>query len=191
MNNQERHGKIIILVAPSGAGKTTLARRLLVDYPNIKFSISATTRPPRAGEINGKDYYFLSDKEFIRKIENNDLLEWEYYGGNRYGTLRAEVDKLIESGYFPLLDIEVKGALNVQEIYGSEAVSIFIEPPSMEVLQERLHKRGSETDTSLKQRLERAEMEMSHARHFDYAVVNDDLDAAYKKIQALIEPFIN
>lgn len=178
-------------MAPSGAGKTTLAQRLLKDYPDIKFSISATTRPPREGETDGKDYYFLSDEEFDRKIEENQFLEWEHYSGNRYGTLQSEVDKLVKSGYFPLLDIEVKGALNVQEIYGSEAISIFIEPPSLEVLKQRLQRRGSETEASLQKRLDRANMEMAHTRHFDHVVVNDDLDTAYKKIQAIIEPFID
>lgn len=191
MNKTNSRGKVIILVAPSGAGKTTLSRRLLEDYPKIKFSTSATTRAPRQRETDGKDYYFLSEEKFAEKIERNHFLEWEYYSGNRYGTLQSEVDKLVESGYFPLLDIEVKGALNVQEIYGSEAISIFIEPPSMEVLRRRLQKRGSETDITLKKRLERAELEMKHARHFDHIVVNDDLDTAYKEIQAIIEPFIN
>lgn len=163
---------------------------MLNDYPEIKFSTSATTRPPRKGEIEGEDYYFLTEEEFARKIENNAFLEWEYYSGNRYGTLQSEVDKLVESGYFPLLDIEVKGALNVLEIYGSEAVSIFIEPPSMDVLRQRLRKRGSETSATLKKRLERAELEINHARHFDYIVVNDDLDTAYEEIRAIIEPFI-
>lgn len=190
MNKTGRRGKIIVLVAPSGAGKTTLARRLLNDYPEIKFSISATTRVPRKGETEGEDYYFLSEKEFVRRIEKNEFLEWEYYSGNRYGTLQSEVDKLVESGYFPLLDIEVKGALNVLEIYGSEAVSIFIEPPSMDILRQRLQQRGSETKATLKKRLERAKLEMKHARHFDHVVVNDDLDTAYKKIRAIIEPFI-
>lgn len=190
MNKTERRGKIIVLVAPSGAGKTTLARRLLNEYPEIKFSTSATTRPPRKGEIEGEDYYFLNEDEFSRKIEGNAFLEWEYYSGYRYGTLQSEVDKLVDSGYFPLLDIEVKGALNVLEIYGSEAISIFIEPPSMDVLRQRLRKRGSETNATLKKRLQRAKMEMNHARHFDHIVVNDDLDTAYEEIRAIIEPFI-
>lgn len=177
-------------MAPSGAGKTTLARRLLNEYPEIKFSTSATTRPPRKGEIEGEDYYFLNEDEFSRMIEGNAFLEWEYYSGYRYGTLQSEVDKLVDSGYFPLLDIEVKGALNVLEIYGSEAISIFIEPPSMDVLRQRLRKRGSETNVTLKKRLQRAEMEMNHARHFDHIVVNDDLDTAYEEIRTIIEPFI-
>lgn len=183
-------GKVIILVAPSGAGKTTLAKRMLKDYSSIRFSVSATTRPPRKGEKNGEDYYFLTDEEFKSRIKKEHFLEWEIYNGNRYGTLQSEVDKLVESGYFPLLDIEVKGALNVQKIYGSDAISIFIEPPSLEVLKDRLLNRGSETEASIKQRLERAKMEIEYAEHFDYTVINDDLDTAYAEIQAIIEPFI-
>jgi guanylate kinase len=188
--SKTKHGKVIILVAPSGAGKTTLAHKLLEDYPDIRFSVSATTRPPREGEIEGQDYHFLSDEEFKQRIENDEFLEWEFYSGNRYGTLRSEVDKLVGSGYFPLLDIEVKGALNVKKIYGSDALSIFIQPPSMDVLQERLSKRGSETDNTIQRRLKRAEMEMQYVDHFDYSVINDDLEAAYAEIKEIVEPLI-
>lgn len=188
--SSKRRGRIIILVAPSGAGKSTLAQRLLNDYPQIRFSTSATTRAPREGETDGRDYYFLGEDEFERKVRDNDFLEWEYYSGNRYGTLQPEVDKLMESGYFPLLDIEVKGALNVQEMYGPEAVSVFIKPPSMDVLEQRLRSRGSETDRSLQKRLERAREEMKFADCFDHTVVNDDLDTAYAELQAIIEPLI-
>lgn len=177
-------------MAPSGAGKTTLARILLKEFPQIKFSISATTRPPRKEEVEGEDYYFLSDEEFDQKIEKGEFLEWEFYSGNKYGTLQSEVDKLMETGYFPLLDIEVKGALNVQRIYKSKAVSIFIKPPSMTVLAERLKNRGSETDESLKKRLQRAEMELSYADRFDYIVINDDLETAYAEVKEIIEPYI-
>lgn len=183
-------GKVIVIVAPSGAGKTTIAQRLLTDYPKLKFSVSATTRPPRGDETDGKDYYFLSDEEFDQKIEDGAFLEWEHYSGNKYGTLRSEVDKLVESGYFPLLDIEVKGALNVQKLYNSGAVSIFIEPPSMDELKHRLSNRGSETNASLEKRLERANMEMKYADHFDYSVVNDDLETAYNEVKKIIESFI-
>ncbi|MEL7833923.1 guanylate kinase [Fodinibius sp. Rm-B-1B1-1] len=190
MSNKKTPGKVIVIVAPSGAGKTTIAQRLLEDYPKIQFSTSATTRKPRKKEQNGKDYYFLSDEEFDQKVENEEFLEWEHYSGNRYGTLRSEVDKLVESGYFPLLDIEVKGALNVQRLYDSDAISIFIEPPSMNELKERLSKRGSETNESLQQRLKRAEMEMKYADRFDFSVVNDDLEEAYTEVKNIIEPFI-
>ncbi|TYP92705.1 guanylate kinase [Fodinibius salinus] len=183
-------GKVIVIVAPSGAGKTTLAQRLLNDFSDIKFSVSATTRPPREDEIHGEDYYFLSDEEFDQKIKNDEFLEWESYSGNRYGTLQSEVDKLVETGYFPLLDIEVRGALNVAQMYNSNAVSIFIEPPSMDVLAQRLSGRGSETDDSLTKRLKRAEKEMQYADRFDHIVINDDLDTAYSKIASIVEPYI-
>lgn len=188
--SKQNSGKVIVIVAPSGAGKTTIAKRLLEEFPQLKFSVSATTRAPRADEIYGKDYYFLTDQEFDERIENNEFLEWEYYSGNRYGTLRSEVDKLMEKGYFPLLDVEVKGALNVQELYDSDAVSIFIKPPSMEELANRLSERGSETNKSLERRLNRAEEEMSYADRFDYAVVNDDLETAYAEVKEILESLI-
>ena len=188
--SKSNHGKVIVIVAPSGAGKTTIAQRLLKEYPQIKFSVSATTRPPRKGETDGQDYYFLDEDEFDQKVDDNQFLEWEFYSGNKYGTLRSEVDKLVESGYFPLLDIEVKGALNVQKLYNSGVVSIFIEPPSMDELANRLSNRGSETDKSLSKRLKRAEMEMKYADHFDHSVVNDDLETAYAEVKEIIESYI-
>lgn len=190
-NSSGRQGKLIILVAPSGSGKTTIAHRLLRDFPKIKFSVSATTRSPRKGEEYGKDYFFLSRKEFDKKIKENGFLEWEeFYNGSRYGTLRSEVDKLIESGYFPLLDIEVKGALNVKRIYGAESVSIFIQPPSIEELKARLINRGTEDNASLETRLERAEKELRYANEFDYVVTNDDLEIAYKQVATIVNCFI-
>jgi guanylate kinase len=183
-------GKIITIVAPSGSGKTTIASRLLKEFPKIKFSVSATTRDSRPGEIHGKDYYFLSNDEFSRKVDKNMFLEWEIYNSDRYGTLRKEVDKLMESGYFPLLDIEVKGALNVKKMYGSDCVSIFIQPPSLEVLKERLEKRGSETEKSLDRRLEIARKEMKYADHFDHNVINDDLETAYEEVKHIVKSYI-
>lgn len=190
-NNQQKEGKLIILVAPSGSGKTTIAHRLLNEYPKIKFSVSATTRQPREGEKHGEDYYFLSRDTFEAKIEDGAFLEWEeFYNGSRYGTLRSEVDKLIESGYFPLLDIEVKGALNVKQQYGSRSVAIFIQPPSMQELKRRLVKRGTEDKVSLQTRLERAEDELTYADNFDYVVINDDLETAYNEVASIINTFI-
>lgn len=189
-NDLPKEGKLIVLVAPSGSGKTTIARRLLRDFPKIRFSVSATTRKPRAGEKDGEDYFFLSPDEFEHKIKEDDFLEWEeFYNGSRYGTLRSEVDKLMESGYFPLLDIEVKGALNVQREYGARSVSIFIQPPSIKELKTRLVNRGTEDDASLQTRLERAEHELTYANKFDYVVINDDLDAAYKQVATIIKMF--
>ena len=190
MNKKPTPGKVIVIVAPSGAGKTTIAQRLLREYPRVQFSVSATTREPRKGEKDGEDYYFLSEEEFDQKIKNEEFLEWEHYSGNRYGTLRSEVDKLVESGYFPLLDLEVKGAKNVKHIYGSEAISIFIQPPSMAELKRRLTKRGTEKTKTVENRLEEARQEMKSAKDFDYLVVNDDLDIAYNEVKAIIEPFI-
>ncbi len=189
--NKQNQSKVIILVAPSGSGKTTIAKRLLKDYPEIRFSVSATTRKPREYETDGEDYFFLSREEFNRKIERKEFLEWEeFYNGHRYGTLRSEVDKLLESGYFPLLDIEVKGALNVKRIYGSDSIAIFIRPPSLEVLKQRLEDRGTENSQSLATRLERAEKELMYANKFDFTVINDDLDTAYGQIRTIIENFL-
>lgn len=190
-NKSDGEGKLIILVAPSGSGKTTIARKLLDDFSKVRFSVSATTRPPREGEVDGKDYHFLTKAEFNRKIEENEFLEWEeFYNGSRYGTLRSEVDKLIESGYLPLLDIEVKGALNVKRQYGAGSVAIFIRPPSVEELKRRLINRGSEDNASLETRLERAEKELRYANEFDFVVINDELDTAYKQVTTIVESFI-
>lgn len=186
------NGKLIILVAPSGAGKTTIARKLLDNFSRIKFSTSATTRGPRNGEVHGEDYFFISREEFDRLIENDGFLEWEeFYNGARYGTLRSEVDKLIESDYFPLLDIEVKGALNVKQMYGTRCVSIFIRPPSLEELKKRLINRNTENEQSLELRLQRAKEELKYADAFDYVVVNDDLETAYRQVKKIIKTFIS
>ena len=187
--SKQPQGKLIVIVAPSGAGKTTIAQKLLREFPRMQFSISATTRAPRDGEQNGEDYYYLSDDEFEKTVSERGFLEWEYYGGNRYGTLRSEVDKLMEKGYFPLLDIEVKGALNVKKMYADDCVSIFIQPPSIDELKRRLLNRGSETKQSLEKRLKRAEQELTFANHFDYVVVNDDLETAYKQVKTIVTSF--
>jgi guanylate kinase len=184
--------KIIILVSPSGGGKSTIAKRLFADFENLKFSVSATTRAPREGEIDGTHYHYLSHDEFNNRIENSDFLEWEeFYGGNRYGTLRSEVDKKLNSGYFILLDIEIKGALNVKKIYGDESLGIFIQPPSFEVLKQRLIDRGTESEDSLQLRLERAKEELTYADQFDQIIINDDLERAYKEVNEAVSKFMN
>lgn len=187
-----KKGKVIILVAPSGGGKTTLARRLFNDFEDLKFSVSATTRPPREGEEDGKHYYFLTEADFDQKISKQAFLEWEeFYGGKKYGTLRSEVDKKLNSGYFVLLDIEVKGALNIKEIYGDECLSLFIKPPSIETLKQRLIDRGTEDDESLSLRLERAKKELTYADQFDQVIINDDLDSAYEQVKDAVSEFMN
>lgn len=186
----EKAGKLLIVVAPSGSGKSTMAARLLRDFPDLRFSVSATTRAPRSGETHGKEYFFLSDQEFDEKIKNDDFLEWEaFYNGSRYGTLRSEVDKLLQKGYFVLLDLEVKGALNVKKRYGSQCLAVFIEPPSLETLRQRLLARGTETEESLALRMERAAFEMQYRDKFDTSVVNDDLETAYSRIHKLVHDF--
>lgn len=187
-----KKGKVIILVAPSGGGKTTLARRLFKDFENLKFSVSATTRPPREGEKDGKHYHFLTEADFDEKIEQKAFLEWEeFYGGKKYGTLRSEVDKKLNSGYFVLLDIEVKGAVNIKQIYGDECLSLFIQPPSIEMLKERLIARGTEDDETLSLRLDRAKEELTYADQFDQVIINDDLETAYEEVKDAVSEFMN
>ncbi|MDR9417759.1 guanylate kinase [Gracilimonas sp.] len=188
----DRKGKVIILVAPSGGGKTTLARRLFKEFEDLKFSVSATTRPPREGEEDGKHYYFLEEADFNQKIKENAFLEWEeFYGGKKYGTLRSEVDKKLNSGYFVLLDIEVKGAVNIKEIYGDECLSLFIKPPSIDVLKQRLTNRGTEDNETLALRLQRAKEELTYADQFDQVIINDDLDTAYEEVREAVLKFMN
>lgn len=185
----ERH--IIVLTAPSGAGKTTIARRVMEEFPELRFSVSATTRAPRAHEKDGMHYYFLSEEEFREKIAAGELLEYEeVYPGRFYGTLRSEVEEASRE-HPVLLDIDVKGALNVKRLFEEDALTVFIRPPSLEALAERLRKRDTETEESLKQRLERAEMEMAAAAQCDAVVVNDDLEMAVDETLRLIRQFLN
>ncbi|MEX2368340.1 MAG: guanylate kinase [Balneolaceae bacterium] len=187
----KKQGNILILAAPSGGGKSTMAHRLLKDFKNIRFSVSATTRAPRPGETDGKDYYFLTDGEFREKINNGEFLEWEeFYNGKRYGTLRSDVEKKRREGYFILLDIDVLGAASIKKLYGDEALSIFLKPPSMEELRKRLENRRTESADSLETRLKRAGKEMEYSDTFDRVIVNDDLEQAYQQVKKAVRAFM-
>ena len=180
------------MVSPSGGGKTTMTNRLLNDFDKLKFSVSATTRPPREGETDGIHYRFLTKEDFQSRIKKNEFLEWEeFYNGIMYGTLRECVENELKKGYFVLLDIDVLGALNIKKMYGDESLAIFLVPPSIEVLKKRLELRGTENEKTLQTRIERASKELAYADQFDKVVVNDDLETAYNQIKKIVSTFIN
>lgn len=182
---------IVVLTAPSGAGKTTIAHRVLDALPAMQFSVSATTRAPRPGETDGEDYHFLSTEEFEQEIEVGNLLEYEeVYPGQFYGTLRSEVESKSKAGPV-LLDIDVEGALNVKRLFGEKTLVLFIAPPSKETLYERLKGRGTEDEQALADRLDRAGRELAKADAFDAVVVNDDLDTAVEETLTRIRQFLN
>ena len=183
--------KIIIITAPSGAGKTSITRYLLEKFPQLSFSVSAATREPRDYEENGKDYYFMTVEAFQQKIQKGDFVEWEMvYEGKYYGTLKTELERLWKEKKCPLLDIDVKGAIHVQQQYPQASLSVFIEPPSVRELARRLASRGTETEESLQTRVNKAEYEMSFSHHFNHVVVNDDLQEACEEAEKLIAAFL-
>ncbi|HOV84401.1 MAG TPA: guanylate kinase [Paludibacteraceae bacterium] len=185
-------GKLIILSAPSGAGKSTLVHHLLNSNLNLEFSISATSRAPRVTEKDGIDYYFLSPEEFKQKIANNEFLEYEeVYPDCFYGTLRSEVDRITKKGKNVIFDVDVKGGLNIKRQFGDQALAIFVAPPNMEALKERLLKRGTETHEMIQKRIEKAAYEMSFAPQFDKIIINDDLEKAKKEIEETVRDFLN
>ena len=186
--------KLLVLTAPSGAGKTTIARRLMDEVPGLRFSVSATTRPAREGEENDVHYHFLTLGEFSERLEAGEFLEHEeVYPGRFYGTLRPELEALAAQDEVRavVLDIDVKGAVNVKRLYGAAALTLFVRPPSLAALAERLHGRGTEPPDRIAERLERAKMEISMATEFDAVVVNDDLDTAVAETVALVRAFLD
>ena len=184
-------GKVIIFSAPSGAGKTTIAKEILNSFSTIDFSISATSREKRMGERNGVDYYFLKPDEFRKKIENNEFLEWEeVYPDSFYGTLKTEVQRIWDENKHVMFDVDTIGGLNIKKIYGEKALAIFIQPPSIHALEERLRKRSTETEESLKKRMARAELELSYAVQFDKNITNDNLQKAIAETKKIIFEFI-
>lgn len=186
-------GKAIIFSAPSGSGKTTIVRHLLSIFPNIGFSISASTRDKRGRtEQNGKDYYFLSPEEFKTKIDEDAFIEWEeVYEGNFYGTLKEEIQRLWDEGKHVIFDVDVKGGLNLKKYFGDKALAIFVKVPSIEVLQDRLKDRGTESEESLSRRLYKSKFEMTFADKFDVIIVNDDMQKSFAEAEKLVGEFLS
>ena len=185
-------GKILIITAPSGAGKTSVTTHLLRLFPQLTFSVSAATRQPREKEINGTDYYFMTLDAFKQKIQGNEFIEWEMvYEGKYYGTLKSEMQRIWNSKKIPVLDIDVKGAIHVQQQFPKNTLSVFIEPPSIEELKRRLQGRGTETKESLEARINKASYEISFKHSFSHTIVNNDLETARKEAVAIVEGFLS
>lgn len=183
--------KVIIFSAPSGSGKTTIVHELLKRYPQFEFSISATSRSPRGAEKDGVDYYFLTEEEFLRRIEADAFVEWEaVYAGTHYGTLRSEVDRIWSKGNVIIFDVDVVGGVNLKRIFGDKACSVFIMPPSIEELERRLIGRGTDAAEVIAKRVAKAGQEIERAPEFDHVVVNDDLQRAIADTCAIIDNFI-
>ncbi len=184
--------KLIIISAPSGAGKTTIVREIMKDDTlNLMFSVSATSRKPRDNEKNGIDYYFITPEEFKQKIRNNEFIEWEeVYPNQFYGTLKSEVERIWKLNKNVIFDVDVKGGINIKKQYPEQSLSIFIMPPSIEELRNRLIKRGTETEESLEKRISKAEFEISLSEKFDKIVINDDLNQAIQETKSLITNFL-
>ena len=184
--------KLIIIAAPSGAGKTSVTRHLLNHLPNeLAFSISAATRPPRAHETHGVDYYFITPQEFEERIARDEFVEWEMvYEGKYYGTLKSELQRIWDEGKAPLLDVDVVGGVDLQQLYPGSSLSLFILPPSIEELRRRLEARGTETPETLEARILKAEHELSFRDRFDHVIVNDDLQRACREAEAIVREFL-
>lgn len=183
--------KILIITAPSGAGKTSITHYLMQQFPQLSFSISAATRQARGNEQNGVDYYFISEAEFQQKIKQKEFAEWEMvYEGKYYGTLKSELERIWQNNQVPVLDIDVKGAIHVQNQYPINTLSLFIEPPSVDELKKRLESRGTETIESLTARVNKASYEISFKGHFDEVIVNDNLQKACAEALALVGNFL-
>lgn len=186
-----KKGKLLIFSAPSGSGKTTLLNHLLSEVPGIAFSVSATTRPPRGEEQNGVEYYFMSLEEFQQRVANDEFLEWEeVYPGRCYGTLKAVIEKMRNEGYHVAFDVDVVGGTNIKKFFGDEALSIFIQAPSIEVLRERLVNRGTDSMEEIEKRVSKAAWETEFAQgKFDATIINDDLETAKKEIVETVRSF--
>ena len=184
-------GKVIIFSAPSGSGKTTIVRHLLERYPQLEFSISATSRAPRGTERDGVDYYFFTHEEFLKAVAENRFVEWEeVYQGTCYGTLRSEVERIWAKGHIIVFDVDVVGGINLKRIFGEEACSVFIMPPSVEELRRRLISRGTDAPEVIERRVAKAEFELTKASEFDHVIVNDCLSEAVCGTCDILNDFI-
>ena len=184
--------KVIIVTAPSGAGKTTIVKQLLSQYPQLSFSVSACTRQKRPGEMDGVDYYFISENEFKQRVANSEFIEWEeVYKGNFYGTLKTEVERLWQLHKVVIFDVDVKGAMNLKKYFGTNAISFFIKPPSKELLMERLKNRATETLEKIEERIAKASFELEYENYFDQTILNDKLKDAVDQTSMAIDNFLN
>lgn len=190
-------GKAILFSAPSGCGKTTIIHELMQGcheepYSRFEFSVSATSRAPRGQEVNGQDYYFLSHDEFMQRVNNDEFLEWEeVYAGTCYGTLKSEITRIWGKGNIIVFDVDVNGGRNIKRFFGSDALSIFVMPPSIEVLEQRLRSRGTDSEEAIVKRLGRSAEELKQAPQFDVTIVNDELQRAVADTRKAIEDFLN
>lgn len=185
-------GKLVIFSAPSGSGKTTIVRRLLSRFPQFEFSISATSRQPRGAEQDGVDYYFLTQEAFAKAVAEDRFVEWEeVYAGTCYGTLRSEMERIWAKGNVIVFDVDVLGGINLKKIFGEDACSIFVQPPSIEELERRLRGRATDSEEVIAKRVAKAEFELSKAPEFDHVVVNDNLDVAVDETIEIINDFLN
>jgi len=188
MNNK----KVIIFSAPSGAGKSTIVGHLLEKFPFLEFSVSATSRPPRGSEQSGKEYYFITEDEFRRRIAAGELVEYqEVYPGSFYGTLKSEVERIWAKGHVILFDIDVKGGVNLKKLYGDKAMAVFVQPPSLKVLEERLRNRGTDTEAAIETRISKAIEELTYAPNFDKVIVNDKLEDSFTQAEKIVTDFYN
>jgi guanylate kinase len=185
-------GKLIIVSAPSGAGKTTIVKHLLSLPLDLEFSVSATSRTPRTGEINGRDYFFISMEEFKKKITEKAFVEWEeVYPGIYYGTLKSEIDRIFADLKNVIFDVDVIGGMNLRKIFGKKALSLYVMPPSLQVLEQRLRSRSTETDEKIATRLEKAAYEITFASRFDRIIINDKLETTLREAETIVHDFIS